>query len=293
MQKFKTAFILMRIPFSLFLMPIFCLAIVGVFILNNSELNLVNAFLLFVILHLFVYPASNGYNSYFDKDEGSIGGLEKPPKINIQLFYLVVLFDVVAVLLSFLISVELALMVLLYILVSKAYSWQHIRLKRWAIISTIVVAFFQGFFVYLMVHYAVFDDFNWQLNNVLLALTSTLFLAGSYPITQVYQHQEDSKRGDKTLSLMLGIKGTFVFSGVMFAFATLLMSYSFILMGRIENIIIFLLATTPVLWFFLKWQIKVFKNPAEANFKNTMQMNKISSLCMTLGFIVMIILAVV
>jgi 1,4-dihydroxy-2-naphthoate octaprenyltransferase len=27
-------------------------------------------------LALLIYPASNAYNSYFDKDEGSIGGFE-------------------------------------------------------------------------------------------------------------------------------------------------------------------------------------------------------------------------
>jgi hypothetical protein len=35
----------------------------------------------FAVLHLFLYPASNGFNSYFDKDEKSIGGLKNPPKV--------------------------------------------------------------------------------------------------------------------------------------------------------------------------------------------------------------------
>ena len=50
--------------------------------------------------------------------------------------------------------------------------------------------------------------------NLLLALVSTLFLCGSYPLTQVYQHEEDARRGDRTLSLRLGIRGTFVFAAV-------------------------------------------------------------------------------
>ena len=52
----------------------------------------------FVVLHLLAYPASNGYNSYYDRDEGSIGGLRTPPKVSPELLHLVWLFDALAVL---------------------------------------------------------------------------------------------------------------------------------------------------------------------------------------------------
>ncbi len=35
--------------------------------------------LLFVILHLCLYTASNSFNSYYDRDTGPIGGVEHPP----------------------------------------------------------------------------------------------------------------------------------------------------------------------------------------------------------------------
>ena len=41
------------------------------------------------------------------------------------------------------------------------------------------------------------------------AFLCTLMLLGSYPMTQVFQHEEDAKRGDLTLSRILGIKGLF------------------------------------------------------------------------------------
>ncbi|MEJ7660328.1 MAG: UbiA family prenyltransferase [Hymenobacter sp.] len=34
----------------------------------------------FVVLHLLAYPASNGCNSYYDKDEDSIGGRKPRPR---------------------------------------------------------------------------------------------------------------------------------------------------------------------------------------------------------------------
>ena len=63
---------LLRIPFSILLMPIFLLAV------SQAEvINIYKTILSFIIIHLLVYPASNGYNSYIDRDEGSIGGIEK------------------------------------------------------------------------------------------------------------------------------------------------------------------------------------------------------------------------
>ena len=45
---------------------------------GSVQADIANAALIFVILHILVYPASNGYNSYMDRDEGSIGGLKNP-----------------------------------------------------------------------------------------------------------------------------------------------------------------------------------------------------------------------
>lgn len=59
------------------------------------------------ILHVLIYPASNAYNSYFDKDEGSIGGLKNPPKVDKKLWQVANVFDVLGILLS-LIFVNLA-----------------------------------------------------------------------------------------------------------------------------------------------------------------------------------------
>jgi 1,4-dihydroxy-2-naphthoate octaprenyltransferase len=78
-------------------MPIFILAIS-----QNNNLKLINVITTFLIIHLLVYPASNGYNSYIDRDETPIGGLEKPPMPTKALFHLTLLMDVIALSLSLL-----------------------------------------------------------------------------------------------------------------------------------------------------------------------------------------------
>jgi 4-hydroxybenzoate polyprenyltransferase len=278
---------LLRVPFSLFLMPVF------LFALSNASLDhLFNpqVILVFVIIHLFVYPASNGYNSYFDRDEGSIGGLKHPPKVPKDLYLVVVLLDVLSVALSLLISVSFALLIVVYLFVSKAYSYDKIRLKKYPIVSTLVVTFFQGAFTFFLVQYGsgIPLDHILEPHNLTLAFVSTLLLGGSYPLTQVYQHEEDSRRGDRTISLMLGINGTYIFSAGCLLMATALLVWAYLQMGQIQNILLFLFFSGPVLVVFSRWSLQVRRDRLAANFENTMLMSKASSLSLGLAFLAII-----
>ncbi|HEY4650410.1 MAG TPA: UbiA family prenyltransferase, partial [Pontibacter sp.] len=146
MNSYRDALTLMRIPFSVYLMPVFWFALSA-----QQQVSVTRAIAVFLLLHLLVYPASNGYNSYYDRDKGSIGGLKHPPKANRQLMHLVLLFDILAVLLATLLSPLFAVLVAMYLLISKAYSYEGIRLKKYPVISTVVVTFFQGAFTFAMV----------------------------------------------------------------------------------------------------------------------------------------------
>ena len=63
---------LLRLPFSFFLFPIYLFALSQV-----PAIDWLKAALIFFIIHFLIYPASNAYNSYMDRDTGPIGGLEK------------------------------------------------------------------------------------------------------------------------------------------------------------------------------------------------------------------------
>lgn len=286
MKSYRSALILMRIPFSVYLMPIFWFALS-----TATGYAVWHAVAVFLILHLLVYPASNGYNSYYDRDEGSIGGLKHPPKATRQLMHLVLLFDVLAVVLSMLLSPLFGALVALYLLVSKAYSYEGIRLKKYPFLSTLVVTFFQGAFTFLMVLIGIGISLEEALQPPYIgfALVSTLFLCGSYPLTQIYQHAEDKQRGDRTLSLILGIKGTYLFAAISLTFGTALLLYLYLTTDQVRNIFIFLVCTAPVVYFFTGWVLKARQDQREVNFENTMHMNKISSLSISTAFIAMIV----
>src|ERR1051325_946851 len=131
----KSTLQLLRFHFSFFLMPVYWWAL-GQAVENRSGGR---ALLVFLILHLLVYPASNGYNSFMDRDTSPIGGLEKPLQPTPQLFVVTVCMDIAAVLLSFFISWIFAAGILLYILASRAYSYRKIRLKKFPLTGYLTV----------------------------------------------------------------------------------------------------------------------------------------------------------
>lgn len=278
---------LMRIPFSIFLMPVFWFSLS-----NLDSINVLKGLHLFLMIHLFVYPASNGYNSYFDRDEGSIGGLEKPPEVNQFLFPLVILFDLISLGYAYWIRPLLAIWIGLYLLVSKAYSYKKIRLKKMPIVSTLVVTFFQGFVIFLGVQYGMGLSLHEliEFHHLVPAICSSLFLLGSYPLTQVYQHQEDAKRGDLTLSLQLGVTGTFTFSRTFFILGTIALLLHYFSIGEEWKIAVFAGFGIPILLYFEKWAKACRQDLTAANYKSAMRMNKISSLSLSGAFLIMVFL---
>lgn len=274
----------LRIPFSYFLLPVYLFA-VGISP-NFTEDSLLWTFL---IIHLLLYPASNGYNSYFDKDEKSIGGLKNPPPVNKSLYYTSLVFDTMAILFAYWkVSLLFAVMILIYGLISKAYSHPSVRLKKYPLVGWLTVGVMQGFFTFMMSYLGVnhFDIEQLTGVKVLLpaALTSVMLL-GNYPMTQVYQHEEDAKHGDRTLSMMLGIRGTFIFVQVIFALASMGFIFYFNSYFSSRYSLAFICALGPVILFFMFWFARIWRDPSRADFSNTMWLNLISATCLN-GFFI-------
>src|SRR5690606_12640428 len=139
------------------------------------------ALLLFVILHLLVYPASNGYNSYIDRDQSPIGGLAHPPLPEKELYYLTLIMDGLAIALAFLISVWTALGVGIHIAASRAYSSRLIRLKKYPLAGWLVVSLCQGGLVFWLAYHGTHGDLSTRV-PITGVLASSMLLAGAYPL---------------------------------------------------------------------------------------------------------------
>jgi 4-hydroxybenzoate polyprenyltransferase len=274
----------LRIPFSLILMPVFLFALSLTPNLDGGRLLIV-----FVALHLFLYPSSNGYNSYFDKDEQSIGGLKHPPKVTSDLYWLSHGFLILALVMGLMISWSFAGMLMTYALVSMAYSHPSIRIKKFPWASWFIAGFFQGYFTFAAA-YAGLSNLGWDVllkpHVAIPGLMTSLMLWANYPLTQVYQHGEDSRRGDRTLSLQLGIKGTFVFSAMLFLLTGIAFTLYFLERNQHSVLWIYLGAMAPIVLFFLIWFRFVATDPVKyASYSWAMGMNGISALALNAFFI--------
>ena len=277
-----SAFLHLRLLFSVFLMPVFLFALSQV-----PQINVQNTVLTFIIWHLLVYPASNGYNSYFDKDEGSIALIETPPPVDKSLYYFSLFLDILALLLSLYVGWILFLSVLFYGIISKMYSHPSFRFKKYPLVSFLIVFIFQGAFVYWSTYASIsgLDTLEgWNLNFTLAGLICSCLIGATYPLTQVYQHEEDSNRGDTTLSIVLGIRGSFYFSALLFLFSSMLLYFYWDRLEMSPNFWIFLALASPVFILFSNWFFTVYHDPSKANFKNMSRMTLLSSIMMLIYF---------
>ncbi|HLO60852.1 MAG TPA: UbiA family prenyltransferase [Bacteroidales bacterium] len=278
----------LRLPFSFYLLPVYLFSLSQAISIAPSS-----AITGFVILHFFVFPATNGYNSYQDKDETSIGGLKYPPKVSVNLLYASLMLEVIAILSALLVTPVFSVMIFIFLLMSHLYSYRGIRLKRYPITAFMIVFIFQGAFVYMMSAECIQPHSLAGLFNtgqILCLPVSSLFIGSMYPLTQIYQHKADKEDGVISISYMLGYKGTFVFSGALFAMATTLLIVYFAGISRLLFVLLFIACILPVVLRLSRWFAEVRKDPARADFENTMVINRISAVCMNLFFILIFFL---
>ena len=152
----------------------------------------------------------------------------------------------------------------------------------------LTVVVFQGIFTFMMCYVGI-NGFPFEIlfreKTVFAGLLVSLLLFASYPLTQVYQHAEDARHGDKTMSRLLGIRGTFYFAMVFFIVATVGFIFFFNRYFESTWSAIFLAALTPTVIFFLVWFARVLRDERNSSHSMAMWQNLISSTCLN-GFFI-------
>ena len=147
-------------------------------------------------------------NSAFDRDEGDIGYLDAPPPAPRHLAAFAYVLMAAGQGLSLLLPRGFALAYAACFALSVVYSVPPVRLKAVAGADWVINMIGFG----TLTPYA-----GWALTGrplptvVAVVLWSFCALFASlYPLTQLYQFEEDAKRGDRTLALMLGMRGSLI-----------------------------------------------------------------------------------
>ncbi len=142
-------------------------------------------------------------NSAFDQDEGDIGYLKAPPKPPEHLAAFASVLLGTSAILAFLLPLPFALLNLGCVVMSVLYSVPPPRLKARAGWDLLINCVGFGLLTPLAGWALAGRPFS---GAILLAAIGFAFLfATLYPMTQIYQVAEDSRRGDRTLVIQLGI----------------------------------------------------------------------------------------
>ncbi len=155
-----------------------------------------------VLWVVFLNGGTLAINSAFDKDEGDIGYLRQPPPVPPHLFGFGMGLMVVGGALSLQLPSGYTAAYGACFVLSVLYSVPPFRFKAVAGVDWIIN----------MVGFGALTPYaGWALTGrpldrptfLIFAAFAPLF-AALYPLTQIYQFEEDRRRGDKTLALMLG-----------------------------------------------------------------------------------------
>ncbi len=216
-MSIKSLFLHLRLHWQLILMPLFLWG----FILSGAGFTSLFWQALF-IFHLLFYGGATALNSYFDKDEGPVGGLWNPPAVTRELLIFAVALQLIGLIWIGWLSRPLLFLALPMGLLGNAYSIPGIRLKAHPWTSLLAVGIGQGLGGMLAGWLTGTESWASVLTPIPLlgGTVALLIILGFYPLTQVYQRIEDARRGDITFAVYWG-KRTFDFSMLFIALAAL------------------------------------------------------------------------
>ena len=187
----------------------------------------------FANVHLLLFGGATAYNSYWDKDEGPIGGLKNPPPMKQWMWFISILMQAVGLLIAIPAGNVFVGIYALSMLLFWLYSTPHARWKAHPVKSLIAIGISTGTNSLLLGYLA--SGMNIINAHILLAsLGVALIILSLYPISQLYQLLDDQKRGDMTFAIKFGFTGVYNFFVIAFSFGVLLIAGDFCLpvLGR-------------------------------------------------------------
>jgi 4-hydroxybenzoate polyprenyltransferase len=140
-------------------------------------------------------------NSYYDQDEGDIGYLDNPPEPPKYLHIVSIILMLVGIPLAISLGQRFFITYTVCAVLSLLYSVPPFRAKARAGFDVVINSIGYGGLTFYAGWAALNKPLEPTIINVVLGF---MFLfAGFYPLTQIYQMEEDRERGDVTLAVRL------------------------------------------------------------------------------------------
>ena len=197
-----------------------------------------------VIWVVFLNGGTLAINSVFDRDEGDIGYLNAPPPLPRYLLHVSLTLLVAGQLLALTLPAGFQIAYAICFALSILYSVPPFRFKAVAGVDWVINMWGFG----TLTPYAAWAATGRPLDaghGIVLLAFCPLF-AGLYPLTQLYQFDEDRRRGDRTLALILGMRTSLIVAALSTLIAFGLFIWAVVLLGMGNRG--FALALPVVLW---------------------------------------------
>lgn len=189
-----------------------------------KDVNWQQFWLQFLNVHVLLFGGATAFNSWWDKDEGPIGGLKHPPKMEPWMCQASLLLQCAGLIWAFNVGWEFTLIYSVSIMFFWLYSTPHLRWKGKPILSLVAIGISTGTNAYLMGLLAA------GLNAIsgfyfLISIGVAFIVLSLYPASQIYQTEEDSRRGDQTFAIQYGLKGVKWLFTVFFVAGAIILSW--------------------------------------------------------------------
>jgi 1,4-dihydroxy-2-naphthoate octaprenyltransferase len=201
--------------------------------------------LAFAVLHVCFYGGTTAFNSHYDKDEGPIGGLEAPPPPGRWLLPGSLVLQAIGLVLAAVVGWSFVAVCAAFAILGAAYSHPLTRLKGKPWPSWLTVMIGQGALGAIAGVTAI--EAPRITGELAFGVIAAAAIVGAiYPLSQVFQIDEDARRGDRTVAMMLGRAGTPRVAGLLFAIGSVLMALAAWRAGRRFDAALFACAPVPL-----------------------------------------------
>lgn len=201
-----------------------------------DEINWQQFWTQFLNVHVLLFGGATAYNSFWDKDEGPIGGLKSPPKMTKWMWIVSLAIQFIGLAWAYTIGINYSLIYLLSLVLFWLYSTPLARWKGKPLLSLVAIGISTGTNSFLLGYLAGGDN-RITFSEDAIAFGVACIILSLYPASQIYQVEEDRKRGDVTFAMKYGLKTVRIFYSIMFLIGASTLSFFLYLEDAILGLI--------------------------------------------------------
>ncbi|MDR9419068.1 UbiA family prenyltransferase [Gracilimonas sp.] len=221
-----------------------------------EDVNWTQFWLQFLNVHVLLFGGATAYNSWWDKDEGPIGGLKSPPKMTRWMWPVSMGMQYVGLAWALSVDWNYAIIYAISMLFFWLYSTPLARWKGKPILGLIAIGVSTGTNSFLLGFLAA-GGYPITFFEDIIALGVALILLSLYPVSQVFQIQEDANRGDETFAGRFGLRGVKWLFTILFPMGSGILGWALMLQdGLIGFVFIGLNIAVFIGLLFFVWNLK-------------------------------------